>query len=39
MKYTPGTKTDNVIDTRGGQIKILWFTITKDTDGKVSSLT
>ncbi|WP_291846381.1 hypothetical protein [Bradyrhizobium sp.] len=34
MNYTPGTKTDNVIDTRGGQDNILWFTITKDTDGK-----
>ena len=39
MKYTPGTKNDNVIDARGGQVKILWFTITKDINGKVSSLT
>ena len=38
MKYTPGTKNPDVIDARGGQIKFLWFTITKDINGKLSSI-
>ena len=39
MKWTPGTKNDDVIDARGGQIKIFGFEITLDVNGKVSSVT
>ena len=39
MKWTPGTKNDDVIDARGGQVKIFGFEITFDVNGKVSSVT
>ena len=39
MKWTPGTKNDDVFDARGGQIKIFGFEITLDVNGKVSSVT
>jgi hypothetical protein len=39
MKWQPGTKNDDVIDARGGQIKIFGFTITLDIKGNPSSIT
>lgn len=39
MKWTPGTKNDDVIDARGGQIKIFGFTVTFDIKGNTSSIT
>lgn len=38
LKWTPGTKNSDVIDARGGQVKILWFTVTLDVNGKPSSI-
>jgi hypothetical protein len=38
LKWTPGTKNDDVIDARGGQIKIFGFNITFDVKGDVSSV-
>jgi hypothetical protein len=38
MKWTPGTKNDDVIDARGGQIQILGFNITFDVKGNISSV-
>ena len=38
MKWTP-VKNDDVIDARGGQVKIFGFEITSDVNGKVSSVT
>jgi hypothetical protein len=39
MKWTPGTKNDDVIDARGGQISIFGFNITFDVKGNISSVT
>ncbi len=40
MKWTPGTKNDDVIDARGGQVNIFGlFTITLDIKGNASSIT
>lgn len=39
MKWTPGTKNDDVIDARGGQFKIMGWTVTLDGDGHISSVT
>ena len=39
MKWTPGTKNDDVIDARGGQVKLWFGTFTLDANGKVSSFT
>jgi bacteriocin-like protein len=38
LKWTP-TENSDVIDARGGQFKILGFTITVDGNGKISSVT
>jgi len=38
FKWQPNTKNDDVIDARGGQIKILGFTITLDIKGNPSSI-
>ena len=38
MKWTPGTKNDDVIDARGGQLQILGWTITLDIKGNISSV-
>ena len=38
FKWQPNTKNDNVIDARGGQIKILGFAITLDIKGNPSSI-
>lgn len=37
MKWTPGTRNDDVIDARGGQFHIFGWTITLDIKGNVSS--
>jgi hypothetical protein len=37
MKWTPGTKNPDVIDTRGGQLETWFGTFTFDVKGKVSS--
>lgn len=39
MKWQPGTKNNDVIDARGGQIKIFGLTITLDIKGHPSSIT
>lgn len=39
MKWTPGTKNDDVVDARGGQAQVLFWNITFDVNGKVSSIT
>lgn len=39
MKWTPGTSNPDVIDARGGQVKIMGFTFTLDVNGKISSIT
>jgi hypothetical protein len=39
MKWTPGTKNNDVIDARGGQAQILFWNVTFDVNGKVSSIT
>lgn len=38
MKWQPGTKNSDVIDARGGQVKILGFTVTLDIKGNPSSI-
>lgn len=38
-KWQSGTKNPDVIDARGGQIKVLGWTITLDINGKPSSAT
>ena len=38
MKYTAGTKNDNVIDARGGQFEILGVTFTLNRAGTISSI-
>lgn len=39
MKWTPGTKNSDVVDARGGQAQVLFWNITFDVNGKVSSIT
>ncbi|MDI1262457.1 MAG: hypothetical protein PS018_04275 [bacterium] len=39
LKWQPGTRNDDVIDARGGQIKIFGFTVTLDIKGNPSSIT
>jgi hypothetical protein len=39
MKWEPGTKNPDLIDARGGQIKVFGWTITLDANGKPSSAT
>ncbi len=39
MKWVRGTDNPDVIDARGGQIKVLGWTITLDVNGKPSSAT
>lgn len=39
MKWTPGTKNADVVDARGGQVQVLFWNITFDVNGKVSSIT
>ena len=38
MKWTPGTKNADVVDARGGQAQVLFWNITFDVNGKVSSI-
>jgi hypothetical protein len=38
MKWVPGTKNPDVIDARGGQVKILGITFTLDVNGNISSI-
>ena len=38
LKYTPGTKNDNVVDARGGQFEILGLTFTLNRAGTISSI-
>ena len=37
MKWTPGTKNDDVIDARGGQISLFGYSVTFDINGHISS--
>ena len=39
MKYERGTQNPDVIDARGGVIKVLGLTFTLDVNGKISSIT
>jgi hypothetical protein len=39
MKYERGTQNPNVIDARGGVVKVLGLTFTLDVNGKISSIT
>jgi hypothetical protein len=38
MKWTRGTDNTDVIDARGGSIKVLGITITMDVNGNISSI-
>ena len=38
MKYERNTQNPDVIDARGGQVKILGLTFTLDVNGKISSI-
>ena len=38
MKWTPGHKSPNVIDARGGQFSFLGLTFTLDIKGHISSV-
>lgn len=38
FKTDPNHESKNVIDARGGQAQLLWFTLTFDVNGKVSSI-
>ena len=37
MKWTRGTKNDDVIDARGGQISLFGYSVTFDINGHISS--
>jgi hypothetical protein len=38
MKYDPNYVSPNVIDARGGQFDLLWWTFTLDVNGNISSI-
>ena len=39
MKWTPGHKSPNVVDARGGMVTVVGWTFTFDVKGQLSSIT
>ena len=39
MKWTPGHKSPNVVDARGGMVTVMGWTFTFDIKGNMSSVT
>ncbi len=39
MKWTPGHKSPNVVDARGGMVTVIGWTFTFDIKGNMSSVT
>jgi hypothetical protein len=39
LKWEKGTKNDDVVDARGGQVSIFGYSVTFDVSGNVSSVT